>query len=356
MKDYLELLSRLISIPSYSGDEKAAADYLELWMTRRGLPTERYGNNIVSRHIPDRGRVDGNHTDGNSKTILLNAHIDTVCPTKGYTRDPFSPTIEDGRLYGLGSNDDGGSLAAILALYEHLRATAFPHHLIFSATAEEERSGKGGIEMILPEIGKVDLGIFGEPTQMRMAVAEKGLMVLDATAYGVSGHAARDEGVNALYAAMEDIEWFRGYKFPKRSPFLGDVKMTVTQIECGTQHNVVPDRCGFVVDIRGNGLYSNEEILAVVRDNVKSEVTPRSTRLNSSHIGTDHPIVKRGMELGLEMFGSPTLSNQALVNFPAVKIGPGDPSRSHTADEFINIKEIEEGVVVYTQLLENLKF
>jgi acetylornithine deacetylase len=343
MKEYIDLLTHLIAIPSVTGNEAAAADYLQHWMSHRGLPVRRYGNNIVSCDEED-----------SRKAILLNAHIDTVTPAAGYTRGPYSPAIEDGKLYGLGSNDDGASLVALLATYEQLRSKPQPYRIIFSATAEEERSGKGGIEMILPHLGEVALGVFGEPTQMQMAVAEKGLMVLDCTAYGVSGHAARNEGVNALYLAMEDIAWIRSYKFPRISPFLGEVKMTVTQIDAGTQHNVVPDRCRFVVDIRPNGLYSNEEILAIVRDNLKSEVTPRSTRLNSSHISENRSIVARGKALGLTAFGSPTLSNQALVAFPSLKIGPGDSARSHSADEFIYLHEIENGISTYIQLLDNL--
>jgi acetylornithine deacetylase len=343
MNEYIDLLTHLIAIPSVTGDEAAAADYLQQWMTRRGLPVHRYGNNIVSGDVAD-----------SRKTILLNAHIDTVAPAAGYTRNPYSPAIMDGKLYGLGSNDDGASLVALLAAYERLRLSPQPYRIIFSATAEEERSGKGGIEMILPHLGEVALGVFGEPTRMQMAVAEKGLMVLDCTAYGVSGHAARDEGVNALYAALEDIAWLRSYRFPRVSPFLGEVKMTVTQINAGTQHNVVPDRCRFVVDIRPNGLYSNEEILAIIRENLTSEVTPRSTRLNSSHIDMNHPIVVRGKALGLTAFGSPTLSNQALVAFPSLKIGPGDSARSHSADEFIYLHEIEYGINTYIQLLDNL--
>ncbi len=343
MNEYIDLLTHLIAIPSVTGDEAAAADYLQQWMTRRGLPVHRYGNNIVSGDVAD-----------SRKTILLNAHIDTVAPAAGYTRNPYSPAIMDGKLYGLGSNDDGASLVALLAAYERLRLSPQPYRIIFSATAEEERSGKGGIEMILPHLGEVALGVFGEPTRMQMAVAEKGLMVLDCTSYGISGHAARDEGVNALYAALEDIAWLRSYRFPRVSPFLGEVKMTVTQINAGTQHNVVPDRCRFVVDIRPNGLYSNEEILAIIRENLTSEVTPRSTRLNSSHIDMNHPIVTRGKALGLSAFGSPTLSNQALVAFPSLKIGPGDSARSHSADEFIYLNEIENGINTYIQLLDNL--
>jgi acetylornithine deacetylase len=343
MNEYIDLLTHLIAIPSVTGDEAAAADYLQQWMTRRGLPVHCYGNNIVSGDVAD-----------SRKTILLNAHIDTVAPAAGYTRNPYSPAIMDGKLYGLGSNDDGASLVALLAAYERLRLSQQPYRIIFSATAEEERSGKGGIEMILPHLGEVALGVFGEPTRMQMAVAEKGLMVLDCTAYGVSGHAARDEGVNALYAALEDIAWLRSYRFPRVSPFMGEVKMTVTQINAGTQHNVVPDRCRFVVDIRPNGLYSNEEILAIIRENLTSEVTPRSTRLNSSHIDMNHPIVVRGKALGLTAFGSPTLSNQALVAFPSLKIGPGDSARSHSADEFIYLHEIEDGINTYIQLLDNL--
>lgn len=343
--DTLELLKCLISIPSISRDEKAAADCLEDWMKQSGFAdVKRIGNNIWVESCPADGRP----------TILLNAHIDTVKPASGYTRDPFTPTVEDGRLYGLGSNDDGGSLIALLQTYERLKDTPQSYRLIFSATAEEEVSGRGGLDMLLPEIGKVDFGVMGEPTGMDMAVAEKGLMVLDCTAVGKSGHAARNEGVNAIYEALKSIEWFRSHQFERVNEYLGPVKMTVTQIEAGTQHNVVPDKCTFVVDVRPNGMYTNPELLALIKEAVPCEVKERSTRIGSSHLPMDHPAVVRGLSLGLKPFGSPTTSNQALCPFPTLKIGPGQSSRSHSADEFIGLEEISSGVEIYCKLLDGL--
>ncbi len=340
-----ELLENLIRIPSFSREEGAAADYLERWMLEEGFAVRRKGHNLWVESCPTDGRP----------TILLNAHIDTVKPASGYTRDPFGPVIEDGRLYGLGSNDDGGSLLALIQTYSSLLRRPQPYRLVLSATAEEEVSGAGGLELILPEIGKVDFGVIGEPTGMRMAVAEKGLMVLDCTACGKSGHAARNEGVNAIYKALEDIDWFRCHQFEKVSDFLGPVKMTVTQIAAGTQHNVVPDKCTFVVDVRPNGMYTNPELLSMIKSSVSCEVKERSTRIGSSHLPLEHPAVVRGLSLGLEPFGSPTTSNQALCPFPTLKIGPGESSRSHSADEFICLDEIEKGVEVYTALLDGLK-
>lgn len=340
-----ELLENLIRIPSFSREEGAAADYLERWMLEEGFAVRRKGHNLWVESCPPDGRP----------TILLNAHIDTVKPASGYTRDPFGPVVEDGRLYGLGSNDDGGSLLALIQTYSSLLRRPQPYRLVLSATAEEEVSGVGGLELILPEIGKVDFGVIGEPTGMRMAVAEKGLMVLDCTARGKSGHAARNEGVNAIYKALEDIDWFRDHQFERVSDFLGPVKMTVTQIAAGTQHNVVPDKCTFVVDVRPNGMYTNPELLSMIKSSVSCEVKERSTRIGSSHLPLDHPAVVRGLSLGLEPFGSPTTSNQALCPFPTLKIGPGESSRSHSADEFILLDEIEKGVEVYTALLDGLK-
>ena len=339
-----ELLEDLIRIPSFSREEGNVADYLEHWMLEEGFAVRRTGNNLWVESCPPDGRP----------TILLNAHIDTVKPASGYTRDPFGPVIEDGRLYGLGSNDDGGSLVALLETYSRLVRKEQSYRVIFSATAEEEVSGRGGLDLLLPEIGKIDFGVIGEPTGMRMAVAERGLMVLDCTALGKSGHAARNEGVNAIYKALEDIDWFRGHQFEKVSDFLGPVKMTVTQINAGTQHNVVPDKCTFVVDVRPNGMYTNPELLSMIKSSVSCEVKERSTRIGSSHLPLDHPAVVRGLSLGLEPFGSPTTSNQALCPFPTLKIGPGDSARSHSADEYIRLYEIAHGVETYAALLDGL--
>lgn len=342
--DTIDLLKNMIRIPSFSRDEGAVADFLERWMLTEGFEARRLGNNLWIESGPADGRP----------TILLNAHIDTVKPASGYTRDPFTPEIEDGCLYGLGSNDDGGSLIALLETYSRLIQKEQPYRLIFSATAEEEVSGKGGLDLILPELGRIDFGVMGEPTGMRMAVAERGLMVLDCTAYGKSGHAARNEGVNAIYKAIEDIQWFKSHSFDRVSDFLGAVKMSVTQINAGTQHNVVPDRCTFVVDVRPNGMYTNPELLELIKSSVSCEVKERSTRIGSSHLPMDHPAVVRGLSLGLEPFGSPTTSNQALCHFPTLKIGPGDSARSHTANEYIRLDEIGDGIETYVALLDGL--
>lgn len=342
--DTIDLLKNMIRIPSFSRDEGAVADFLERWMLTEGFEARRLGNNLWMESGPVDGRP----------TILLNAHIDTVKPASGYTRDPFTPEIEDGCLYGLGSNDDGGSLVALLETYSRLIQKEQPYRLIFSATAEEEVSGKGGLDLILPELGRIDFGVMGEPTGMRMAVAERGLMVLDCTAYGKSGHAARNEGVNAIYKAIEDIQWFKSHSFDRVSDFLGAVKMSVTQINAGTQHNVVPDRCTFVVDVRPNGMYTNPELLELIKSSVSCEVKERSTRIGSSHLPMDHPAVVRGLSLGLEPFGSPTTSNQALCHFPTLKIGPGDSARSHSADEYIRLDEIADGIETYVAILDGL--
>ncbi len=340
----IELLKQLIAIPSVSREEGAAADCLQEWMEGRGLQVHRKFNNLWVETEPESSRP----------TILLNAHIDTVKPAPGYTRDPFTPSLEGDRLYGLGSNDDGGSLVSLLEVFLRLRGKELPYRLVFSASAEEEVCGATGLASILTEMGKVELGIIGEPTGMQMAVAEKGLLVLDCTSHGQSGHAARNEGVNALYAALDDIEWFRSYNFPKVNPQLGPVKMTVTIINAGTQHNVVPDKCVFTVDIRPNGEYTNREILDIVRANVRCDVHPRSMLHNSSSIPADHPFVKAGLELGLGAFGSPTTSNQTVITeFKTIKIGPGQSSRSHSADEYICVNEIEDAVDIYLKLLES---
>lgn len=340
-----DILERLIAIPSFSREETAAADYLQQRLLDDGLDVRRKGNNLWIESEPA----------GDKPTLLLNAHIDTVRPSAAYTRDPFTPSVENGALYGLGSNDDGGSLVALLEAYKVLASKSQPYRLVWSATAEEEVCGRNGIELIFPEIGPVALGVMGEPTGMQMAVAERSLMVLDCTARGKSGHAARNEGVNAIYKAMEDIEWFRTFRFEKESEFVGPVKMSVTMISAGTQHNVVPDHCDFVVDVRGNGIYSNLDILEEIGRHVTCEFKPRSTRLDGSSISMDHPVVRKGLSMGLEAFGSPTTSNQAVSPFTTIKIGPGQSSRSHTADEFILLSEIDEAVGVYVELLDQLK-
>ena len=352
-EEYIDLLSQLIAVPSFSREEAAACDRMEAWLRAHGAdgygsqyPLRRIGNNLI---LEEKGRGDGR------PVLLLNAHIDTVKPASSYTRDPFAPTREGNWLYGLGSNDDGGSLVALLAAFLTLVQKRQPYRLIYSATAAEEVCGREGMDEILPELGPVALGIIGEPTKMQMAVAERGLMVLDCTARGKSGHAARGEGINAIYEALPAIEWFRTYQFPKVSPWLGPVGMNVTMIQSGTQHNVVPDACTFVVDVRPNGLYANEELLALIQAALPTiEIKARSTRLQSSCIDSSNPVVRRGLELGLEAFGSPTCSNQTLCPFPTLKIGPGDSARSHTADEYIGLDEIERGIEVYVALLDGL--
>ena len=339
------LLQRLISIPSLSRDETAVADFLEAWLAGEGLAPHRCGNNLWCCH-------------GEGPAVLLDAHIDTVKPVAGWTRDPFTPSLEGDRLYGLGSNDDGASVVALIEAYKRLIAKPQPYTLVLSLSAEEESSGRNGLEISLAEIeatcGPIACGVFGEPTSLEMVVAEKGLMVLDCSVKGVAGHAARNTGVNAIYKALPAIEWFREKQFEKVSDQLGPVKMTVTQIAAGTQHNVIPDNCTFVVDVRSNGLYSNEELLELIQAEAPCEVVARSTRLHGSAISTEHPLVKRGLALGLPAVGSPTLSNQALVRFPSVKIGPGDSPRSHTADEYVVVDDIAKAVDIYVNLVDNL--
>jgi len=345
LSEAVGLLKSLISIPSFSREEEAVADYLQNYIESIGIETRRKGNNIICV---------APMFDLKKPTILLNSHIDTVKPVNGWRKDPFSPTEENGKLYGLGSNDAGASVVTLFQVYQELSKTEQSYNLIFVASCEEEVSGKEGIESVLSELPPITLGIVGEPTEMHPAIAEKGLMVLDVVSYGKAGHAARNEGVNAIYKALDDISWFKDFKFEKESPMLGPVKMSVTQINAGTQHNVIPDRCSFVVDIRSNELYSNEDLYNTIRKNVKIDVKARSFRLNSSHISEDHPIVKRAVKMGRNPFGSPTLSDQALMPFPSVKMGPGKSSRSHTADEYILISEIEEAIEIYLKLLDGL--
>ncbi|MCW3804357.1 M20 family metallo-hydrolase [Plebeiibacterium marinum] len=341
----IELLKKLISTESLSRQEQAAGDIMESFLNEKGLRTNRKGNNVW---------VKSSNWDTNKPVILLNSHIDTVKPSSKWTYNPFEPTLQGEVLYGLGSNDAGGPLVSLLATFLLLTKKEQPYNLIYAATAEEEVSGKNGVESILNELGTINLGIVGEPTQMNMAIAEKGLLVLDCEAVGKSGHAARNEGINAIYKAIEDIEWFKTFQFPEVSELFGPVKMSVTQIEAGSQHNVVPDLCKFVVDVRVNEKYTNIQASEIIKQHVNCTVTPRSTRLNSSNISLDHPVVKRGLSLGRTYYGSPTTSDQALMNFTTLKIGPGDSARSHTADEYIKISEIEEGIGIYYQLLNNL--
>lgn len=347
MDKYIRLLKNLISTPSFSKEEEKAASIIRRFFTDKEIPFQiRKNNTWVQNKYFVKGKP----------VLLLNSHIDTVRPAKGYTIDPFSPIEEGDKLYGLGSNDAGGALVTLMAVFLHYyERQDLPWNLIFAATAEEEISGRQGLEIILPEISPISFAIVGEPTRMELAVAEKGLLVLDCYAYGKSGHAARNEGVNALYVALDDIAKLRNYKFDQVSELLGEVKITVTQIEAGTQHNVIPDVCHFVVDVRTNEFYPNKEAAHIIENLIDSEVKPRSFRLNSTGISIDHPVVDKARELGIRIYGSPTTSDQAIMHFPSVKIGPGDSARSHAADEYIYKSELITGFEKYIKLMEGLR-
>lgn len=340
----ISLLSHLIATPSVSRDERRAADIMEEELTRCGFTPHREANNVWA--IGPCQRED-------RPTLLLNAHIDTVKPVASYTRNPYEPSLEDGTLYGLGSNDCGGGLVSLLQVFRELSASErCPYNLVYLASAEEEVSGKDGISRALPLLPHVDVAIVGEPTGMQPAVAEKGLMVVDITAHGKSGHAARNEGVNAIYEALDDLCWIRSHRFDRVSQFLGPTKMQATVINAGTQHNVVPDECKIVVDVRTNELYTNEEVFDIISSHCKSECRARSFRLHSSRIDLNHPLVERCVALGLQPFGSPTLSDQALMPFASLKLGPGQSARSHSANEYIKESEIEHAIGLYLRLLE----
>lgn len=344
--DAISLLKQLIALPSFSREENDTANLLCRFFRERGIAYERIGNNVWAYN---------KYKNKSKPCILLNSHHDTVKPNSGYTRDPFDPIVSEGKLYGLGSNDAGGCLVSLLAAFlYYYEQEDLRYNFCLLASAEEEISGKDGIEEAIKHIGPMDFAIVGEPTQLDMAVAEKGLMVLDCEAVGVAGHAAREEGENAIYKAMEAIAWFRTFEFPKTSSYLGPVKMSVTVINAGTQHNVVPASCTFVVDVRTTDVYTNEEVLEIIREHVSVKVTPRSTRLNPSTIAVDHPVVQSGISLGAKTYGSPTMSDQALLPLPSVKVGPGDSARSHAADEYIFLEEIEKGVVFYINLLKKV--
>ena len=340
----VSLLSHLIATPSVSREERRAADIMEEELTRCGFTPHREANNVWA--IGPCQRED-------RPTLLLNAHIDTVKPVASYTRNPYEPSLEDGTLYGLGSNDCGGGLVSLLQVFRELSASErCPYNLVYLASAEEEVSGKDGISRALPLLPHVDVAIVGEPTGMQPAVAEKGLMVVDITAHGKSGHAARNEGVNAIYEALDDLCWIRSHRFDRVSRFLGPTKMQATVVNAGTQHNVVPDECKIVVDVRTNELYTNEEVFDIISSHCKSECRARSFRLHSSRIDLNHPLVERCVALGLQPFGSPTLSDQALMPFPSFKLGPGQSARSHSANEYILVSEIEDAINTYLQLLQ----
>lgn len=340
--DAVVLLKSLISTPSVSRNEKEAADIMEQAIRNYGFTPQREANNVWTI---------APHYDKNKPTLLLNAHIDTVKPVASWNRDPFTPQLEGDVLYGLGSNDCGGGLCSLLQIFRILSQKKQSYNLIYLASAEEEVSGKDGISRALPLLPPINLAIVGEPTGMQPAVAEKGLMVLDVIAHGKSGHAARNEGVNAIYEALDDMRWIRDYKFEKVSEFLGPTKMTLTVVNAGTQHNVIPDKCTMLVDIRTNEFYDNEEVYQFICQHLKSECKAHSFRLKSSHIDPQHPLIKKCVEMGMQPFGSPTLSDQALMSFPSFKLGPGESSRSHSADEYIRISEIADAIQKYDELL-----
>jgi acetylornithine deacetylase len=354
LEDAIRLLKRLIATPSFSREEAVTAYLIQDFLHERGIPTERHGNNVwaINRRYDD-----------TLPTLLLNSHHDTVRPNQDWTLNPFEPLeIKDERgtrLHGLGSNDAGGPLVSLIATFLHFFDAALPVNLIVAATAEEEIIGRDGVESILTRLGQLDMAIVGEPTgdhnsKIQCATAEKGLLVLDCTAHGKSGHAARNVGVNAIQEAIEDVAWFHSFQFPNESLALGPVKMTVTQIQAGTQHNMIPDRCTFVVDVRTTDAYTNEETLAIIQQHTRSEVQARSTRLRPSHIAPEHPLVQAAQKLSLQTFASPTMSDQTVIPVPSVKLGPGMSERSHTADEFIYLHEVAQGVETYIQLIDTL--
>ena len=342
-KDAIELLKDLIQTESFSKQEDDTAAILEEFFRERNIPFRRKKNNIWAKN---------KHFDASKPTVLLNSHHDTVKPNPSWTLNPLNPLVKEGKLYGLGSNDAGGCLVSLIATFcYYYHRNDLKYNVVMAVSAEEEISGRDGLEILVPEMPEIEFAIVGEPTQMHLAVAEKGLLVLDCIAHGKSGHAARDEGENALYKAMKDIAWFQDYKFPKVSENLGPIKMSVTMINAGSQHNVVPDTCKFTVDIRVTEQYTLEEITDIVKKNIESEVVPRSIRLRPSSIPKEHPIVQAGISMGRNTYGSPTTSDQALLDCPSLKMGPGDSARSHTADEFIYLDEIEEGIKLYITML-----
>ena len=351
-REAIELLVRLIATPSLSGEESGSADILAAELTARGIAVRRHYNNIYAL---------SQGFDASKPTLMLNSHQDTVKPSPAYTRNPFEPTIEDGRIYGLGSNDAGASLVSLVATFcNNYDTSALPYNLLLALTAEEENMGERGMRSFLPHLQeegiKVDMVLVGEPTSMQAATAERGLVVLDCTAHGRSGHAARNEGENAIYKAMCDIERLRNFRFERLSEQLGDIKISVTQISAGTQHNIVPDECRFVADVRTTDAYSNEEVVELLQSALECDAVPRSTRVRASAISLAHPLVKAAEAIGRTTFVSPTTSDRAIMQgLAALKMGVGESSRSHTADEYVLISEIEEGIALYDKLLDELK-
>ena len=340
------LLMDLIRTQSFSKEEDKTAQIIDTYLQNHGIKTHRELNNVWAFN---------KYFDSSKPTILLNSHHDTVHPNRDYTRDPFNAEIIDGKLFGLGSNDAGGCLVSLIGTFLHYYDKQdLKYNFVIAATAEEEISGLHGLEFVVPKLGELEFAIVGEPTQMHLAIAEKGLMVLECKAPGKSGHAAREEGENAIYNAIKDINWFQTYRFEKESEMFGPIKMSVTMINAGTQHNVVPSSCDFVVDVRITDAYTNDEVLDIIHENTISDIHPRSTRLKPSCIDKNHPIVQAGIALGRETYGSPTTSDQALLSIPSLKLGPGDSARSHTADEFIYVKEIEEGIPLYIKMLDQI--
>jgi acetylornithine deacetylase len=346
-EDSIDLLKDLIRTPSLSKEEEKTAALIQVFLESHGIPTKRSGNNVWAVN---------QYFDPSKPTILLNSHHDTVKPNPQYVRDPFTPSTEGGKLYGLGSNDAGGCLVSLIGAFRYFYGRRdLTYNLLLAATAEEEISGRNGVEALLPLLPSIDSAIVGEPTKMDLAIAEKGLMVLDGLAHGKAGHAAREEGESALYKALDDIQWFRSYRFPKESVWLGPVKMSVTVIETENKaHNVVPAICRYTVDVRVTDAYTHEEVLDTIRAHISAEVTPRSMRMRATRIEESHPLVQAGLSLGRKPYGSPTSSDKALMPFPALKCGPGDSARSHTADEFVFINEIEAGLKGYVDLLEKV--
>lgn len=345
-KDALGLLKQLIRTQSYSGEEEGTAQLISDFLTKKKVAYKRENNNVWARNL---------YFDSTKPTILLNSHHDTVKPNKNYTNDPFDPFEKEGKLFGLGSNDAGGALVSLMAVFLYFyRQKDLKYNLIVAASAEEETTGKNGIASILKHFGPVEFALVGEPTEMEMAVAEKALLVLDCVAKGEPSHAAHPNENNAIYKAIKDIQWIQNYTFPKKSKWLGNVKMTTTIIRAGELHNMVPAECHFTIDVRVTDQYSTKEVYKTVQENLAAEVKPRSLLRNSSSIDQEHPIIKAGIDLGRKCYGSPTSSDQAVIPYPSFKMGPGRSQRSHSANEFIYLHEIREGIELYIKLLKNI--